>query len=148
MIDLVRRKSLVTRVLVLFYLLMFTAVGQSLLLCQEAQGFDHYEFNVSGRCPADCLTQTNQRVTGLSDAALLAAGATFGCTDLPAYFFHIPSPSAAEQAAPLFNVDSQIIKVPDLTASDASIRSEWVGVGQLAVSSLALTICKTTVLIV
>jgi hypothetical protein len=57
-------RKLISRLLVLFYLLTGSGFGTVLILCQEAEGFSHLAFNIEGKCENTCLPPASRIEAG------------------------------------------------------------------------------------
>ncbi len=93
-------RKLVSRLLVLVYLLVGSGIGNALLWCQESEAFSHLEYNLAGKCQDVCLpAEGSQESGGQTPLARLAWSSADGCLDTPISLSHAPAPRARDLPA-------------------------------------------------
>jgi len=89
MLGFTSHRKFVSRLLVLFYLLIGSGMGNVLLWCQESEAFTHLEYNLSGSCQNTCEIGLDSNKA--AEATIPAAGVendSAHCLDSPISLAH------------------------------------------------------------
>ncbi len=93
-------RTLISRLLVLVYLLVGSGIGNTLLWCQESEAFSHLEYNLAGKCLDVCLPAEGGRESGeQTTLSPLSWSAADGCLDTQISLSHAPAPGAKDLLA-------------------------------------------------
>lgn len=94
------RRKLISRLLVMIYLLIGSGFGNALIWCQEGEAFSHLEYNMAGRCENICLFPAGSiEANGQTVARSSLRSIETNCLDTQLSLLHAHSPQAGKLAA-------------------------------------------------